>query len=346
MADARGRRITITDRGRRRGVPGQRQDDRVSRLSAGLRRRLRRSARPTWPTARRCCRDVDVGETLDCRELGAEEPHHAAAQSLQRSRAHPGAWKRWASAGRAPTPRSSTRSWPASTSSSKRQRAGAHLDGLRRLAVARRPPARPGRLPVHRRDGRRAGRHQPRRDGPRRLSAGVLLRQRAPGAEAAAGRTRSTRSTPATSSRISIGTARGQGERRGLRARRPLRAVPGARRAPGQPARGHAARRTDAASWRWRCSTRPRRARSRWASVPRRTSRCSCKVGRFGPYVQRGTAEDEEKPQNASLLKGMKPEDVTLEVALKLLSLPRDVGRASRRRASRSWPTTAASAPT
>ncbi len=29
------------------------------------------------------------------------------------------------------------------------------------------------------------------------------------------------------------------------------------------------------------------------------------KVGRFGPYVQRGTAEDEEKPQNASLLKGM-----------------------------------------
>ena len=29
------------------------------------------------------------------------------------------------------------------------------------------------------------------------------------------------------------------------------------------------------------------------------------KVGRFGPYVQRGTAEDDEKPQNASLLKGM-----------------------------------------
>ena len=34
------------------------------------------------------------------------------------------------------------------------------------------------------------------------------------------------------------------------------------------------------------------------------------KVGRFGPYVQRGTTEDEEKPKNASLLKGMKPEDV------------------------------------
>jgi DNA topoisomerase-1 len=50
------------------------------------------------------------------------------------------------------------------------------------------------------------------------------------------------------------------------------------------------------------------------------------KIGRFGPYVQRGTAEDDEKPQNASLLKGMRPEDVTLEVALRLLSLPRELG--------------------
>jgi DNA topoisomerase-1 len=50
------------------------------------------------------------------------------------------------------------------------------------------------------------------------------------------------------------------------------------------------------------------------------------KEGRFGPYVQRGTAEDDEKPKNASLLKGMETSDVNLEVALKLLLLPRDLG--------------------
>jgi DNA topoisomerase-1 len=50
------------------------------------------------------------------------------------------------------------------------------------------------------------------------------------------------------------------------------------------------------------------------------------KVGRFGPYVQRGTTDDEEKPQNASLLKGMNPQEVDLATALKLLSLPRNLG--------------------
>ncbi len=50
------------------------------------------------------------------------------------------------------------------------------------------------------------------------------------------------------------------------------------------------------------------------------------KVGRFGPYVQRGQPEDPEKPRNASLLRGMKPEEVDLETALRLLSLPRELG--------------------
>ncbi len=51
------------------------------------------------------------------------------------------------------------------------------------------------------------------------------------------------------------------------------------------------------------------------------------KVGRYGPYVQYGAVEEGgEKPRNVSLLKGMNPEDVTVDVALKLLSLPRQLG--------------------
>ncbi|WDI41275.1 type I DNA topoisomerase [Bremerella sp. P1] len=50
------------------------------------------------------------------------------------------------------------------------------------------------------------------------------------------------------------------------------------------------------------------------------------KTGRFGPYVQMGSSDDDEKPKNASLLKGMNVGDVNLETAIKLLSLPREVG--------------------
>lgn len=50
------------------------------------------------------------------------------------------------------------------------------------------------------------------------------------------------------------------------------------------------------------------------------------KVGRYGPYVQLGESDGEEKPKMASLLKGMSLEDVTPEVATKLLSMPRDLG--------------------
>src|SRR5580658_9634004 len=49
--------------------------------------------------------------------------------------------------------------------------------------------------------------------------------------------------------------------------------------------------------------------------------------GRFGPYLQLGEGTDGEKPKRASLPKGVAPEDMELERAIALLSLPREVGR-------------------
>ena len=50
------------------------------------------------------------------------------------------------------------------------------------------------------------------------------------------------------------------------------------------------------------------------------------KIGRFGPVVQIGTAEDKDKPQFAHMPKELSMETITLEQALDLFRLPRMLG--------------------
>ena len=50
------------------------------------------------------------------------------------------------------------------------------------------------------------------------------------------------------------------------------------------------------------------------------------KIGRFGPVVQIGTAEDKEKPLFAQLPKEQSMETITLEEAMELFKLPRELG--------------------
>lgn len=53
----------------------------------------------------------------------------------------------------------------------------------------------------------------------------------------------------------------------------------------------------------------------------------SVRLGRYGPYAQIGTAEDEEKPTFASLRPGQSMHTISLEEALELFKLPRKLGQ-------------------
>ena len=52
----------------------------------------------------------------------------------------------------------------------------------------------------------------------------------------------------------------------------------------------------------------------------------SVKIGRFGPMIQLGDGEADEKPQFASLLKGQSIATITLEEALRLFAFPKTIG--------------------
>lgn len=53
----------------------------------------------------------------------------------------------------------------------------------------------------------------------------------------------------------------------------------------------------------------------------------SARFGRFGPMVQIGDVEDEEKPRFAGITNGKTVDNITLEEALKLFDLPRNLGK-------------------
>lgn len=55
----------------------------------------------------------------------------------------------------------------------------------------------------------------------------------------------------------------------------------------------------------------------------------SARIGRFGPMVQIGTVEDEEKPKFASLQPGQSIYSISLEQALKLFDMPRQLGESN-----------------
>ena len=61
-------------------------------------------------------------------------------------------------------------------------------------------------------------------------------------------------------------------------------------------------------------------------SHPENSKEVSVRLGKFGPMVQLGTVDDDEKPKFASLPQDFHIESVTLNEALSLFELPRELG--------------------
>jgi DNA topoisomerase-1 len=49
--------------------------------------------------------------------------------------------------------------------------------------------------------------------------------------------------------------------------------------------------------------------------------------GPYGHYIQLGAGDNGGKPKRVSLLRGMEPGSITLDIAIKMLALPREIGR-------------------
>src|SRR5690606_30673752 len=73
--------------------------------------------------------------------------------------------------------------------------------------------------------------------------------------------------------------------------------------------------------------TREQVAQARELGIdPKSGKPVTVRMGRYGPFVQIGTKDDEEKPKFAGLRPGQKMNEITLEDALELFKLPRKLG--------------------
>lgn len=76
--------------------------------------------------------------------------------------------------------------------------------------------------------------------------------------------------------------------------------------------------------------TREQVAQARELGIhPKSGKPVTVRMGRYGPFVQIGTKDDEEKPKFAGLRPGQKMNDLDLETALELFKLPRKLGETS-----------------
>ena len=215
-------------------------------------------------------------------------------------------------------------------------------------AAAASPSARPGRLPVHRRDGRRAGRDQPRRDGARRVSADVLFRQRPSGPESSS-----------CKNKVDEIDARDVCQVLDRQARR-ARATPPKRSTCAWDAMGRSSSRASAGR---ACPTdmppdeltletalemldKAAQGDEPLGICPDTHKPVFSKMGRFGPYVQRGTSEDDGEAAKRLAAEGHDAGRRRTGRGVEAAVAAAHVGRASGEPASRSWPTTAAMDPT
>jgi len=76
--------------------------------------------------------------------------------------------------------------------------------------------------------------------------------------------------------------------------------------------------------------TREQVAQARELGVDPKTGKpVTVRMGRYGPFVQIGTKDDEEKPKFAGLRPGQKMNEIDLDTALELFKLPRKLGQTS-----------------